>query len=543
MATQNPGKNAFLATWSDEVTKERGEFRNTVYTDFSKPENVEQMKAALAKVKAEFGKKYPLILGGKEVDTEDRLNTYDPAEPSTLIGSFAKAGREEAEIAIQAATATFESWKWTDAWTRARYAWKAADLMTERRLELAAWMVYETSKSWAEADADVAEAIDFLDFYGREAVRYGGPQPLTPLEGEDLDLRYVPLGPALVVPPWNFPLAILVGMATAAWVAGNTVILKPSSDSPAIGWQYFKILQDIGLPAGVVNFMPGAGAKAGDYLVSHPKTRMIAFTGSMDVGLRIQEQSSKRHPECVWIKRTILEMGGKDAIIVDSEADLDAAAEGVMRSAFGFQGQKCSACSRAIVVEDVYDAFIEKLLPLVAKITVGHPADVKNFMGAVINEGAMQDHLNYIEIGRQEGELIAGGARDTGAGEGWFIQPTVFKDIPRDGRLAQEEVFGPVLAITKAKDFDDALEVANNTIYGLTGAIYTLNAEKVEKGKDRFHCGNLYINRKCTGAMVGAHPFGGFNMSGTDSKAGGRDYLFLFTQAKSISENIKVATK
>jgi 1-pyrroline-5-carboxylate dehydrogenase len=543
MATNKPGRNAVLATWSRPVTEKRGAFRNARYTDFSKPQNIKKMKAALAKVRKELGREYPLVLGEREIMTEDRLNSMDPARPEVLVGSFAKAAQAEAEIAIQAATETYETWKWTDAWTRATYAWKAADLMKKRRLELAAWMVFEVSKSWAEADADVAEAIDFLEFYGREAVRYGGPQPLTPLAGEDLELRYVPIGPVLVVPPWNFPLAILTGMATAAWVAGNTVILKPSSDSPAIGYQYFKILQEIGLPAGVVNFMPGAGAKAGDYLVAHPKTRMIAFTGSMDVGLRIQEVSSKRHPECIWIKRTLLEMGGKDGIIVDSEADLDAAAEGVMRSAFGFQGQKCSACSRVMVVADVYDAFIARLLPLVSKIKIGPPDNPKNFMGAVINEGAMRDQLNYIEIGKQEGVLIAGGGRDTGAGSGWFVQPTVFKDIPPRGRLAQEEIFGPVLAIIKAQDYDDALEIANNTIYGLTGAIYTKNPEKIKQGKDRFHCGNLYLNRKCTGAMVGAHPFGGFNMSGTDSKAGGRDYLLLFTQPKSIAENLKAKKK
>jgi 1-pyrroline-5-carboxylate dehydrogenase len=533
-----PGKNAVLATWSDEVTERRGEFRNAEFTDYSVPENRAVMEAALEKVRSELGQTYPLILGGQEVTTEARLISINPARPDEIVGDFAKAGRDEADIAIKAAKATFETWKWTDPWTRAEYAWKAADLMTERRHELAAWMVFETSKSWPEADGDVAEAIDFLDFYGREAVRYGGPQPLTPVSGEDVELRYIPLGPALVVPPWNFPLAILVGMTSAAWVAGNTVIMKPSSDSPAMGYQYFKILQEIGLPEGVVNFMPGAGAQAGDYLVQHPDTRLIAFTGSMEVGLHINEEAAKAREGQIWIKRMILEMGGKDAIIVDSEADLEKAADGVMRSAFGYQGQKCSACSRCIVVEEVYDEFIETLLPMVEKITVGPPEDPDHFMGAVINEGAMNDHLEYIEVGKQEGRLLIGGERDTEAGDGFFIQPTIFADVDRNARLAQEEIFGPILAIIKAKDFDDALEVANNTIFGLTGSFYTDNQEKIKKGKDVFHAGNLYVNRKCTGALVGGHPFGGFNMSGTDSKAGGRDYLFLFTQPKSISETI-----
>ena len=535
MTSGNPGTNAVLATWSDEVNKERGEFRNVPLTDFSVPDNRAAMEAALEKVRSELGRTYPLVLGGKEVMTEQKITSINPARPSEVVGIFAKAGRDEADIAIRAAVESFEAWKWTDAWTRATYSWKAADLMTERRLELAAWMVFETSKSWVEADADVAEAIDFLDFYGREAVRYGGPQPLTPVPGEDLELRYIPLGPALVIPPWNFPLAILVGMTTAAWVAGNSAIMKPSSDSPGIGYQYFRILQDIGLPAGVVNYMPGAGAHAGDYLVQHPQTRMIAFTGSMEVGLRINAEAAKAREGQIWIKRTLLEMGGKDAIIVDSEADLDQAADGVMRSAFGYQGQKCSACSRCIVVEDVYDAFIEKLLPLVEGITMGDPTDPDNFMGAVINESAMNDHLTYIEIGKEEGRLLAGGERETSLGDGFFVQPTVIADVDAKARIAQEEIFGPVLAIIKAKDYDHALEIVNDSIYGLTGAVYSENPEKIKKGKDVFHAGNLYFNRKCTGALVGGHPFGGFNMSGTDSKAGGRDYLFLFTQPKSIS--------
>ncbi len=531
--------NAVPATWPPEVMEKRGEFRNTALTDFSQEENAQAMKAALDEVQSQFGKTYPLIIGGREVMTEAKLPAYNPARPSEPIATFAKAGQEEAEMAIEAAAATFETWKRTDPWARAELAWKGADLMTERRLELAAWMVFETSKSWVEADADVAEAIDFLDFYGREMVRYAAPQPLTPVPGEENELRYIPIGPALVVPPWNFPLAILCGMTTAAWVAGNTVVLKPSSDSPAIGWQYFRILQDIGLPDGVVNFMPGAGASAGDYLVKHPKTRMIAFTGSMEVGLHINEEAAKTAEGQIWVKRTILEMGGKDAIVVDSEADLDAAAAGVCAAAFGYQGQKCSACSRCIVVADVYDEFIDKLIPLVEKITVGPPENPDNYMGAVINEGAMNDHLAYIEIGKQEGRLLIGGQRDTEAGDGWFIQPTVIADVDPKARIAQEEIFGPVLAIIKARDFDHGLEIANDSIFGLTGSIYTRNGEKIKKGKDVFHAGNLYINRKCTGALVGGHPFGGFNMSGTDSKAGGGDYLFLFTQPKSISEKIE----
>jgi len=529
---------AVEATWPKEVMEKRGEFRNCPLTDFSQEENIQAMQAALEKVRGEFGEEYPLVLGGKEIWTEAKLNSYNPARPEELIGTFSKAQQDEADIAIKAAAEAFETWQWSDPWERAEYAWKACDLMTERRLELAAWMVFEESKSWVEADADVAEAIDFLDFYGREMVRYAAPQPLTPIPGEDNELRYIPLGVALVVPPWNFPLAILAGMASAAWVAGNTVILKPSSDSPGIGYQYFKILQEIGLPEGVVNFMPGAGATAGDYLVKHPKTRLIAFTGSMEVGLHINAEAAKTAEGQIWVKRTILEMGGKDAVIVDSEADLDEAAKGCCASAFGYQGQKCSAGSRLIVCEDVYDEFLAKLVAETEKITVGDPSDQANYMGAVINEGAMNDHLAYIEIGREEGRILTGGERDTAAGTGWFIQPTIIADVDRKARVAQEEIFGPITSVIKAKDFDDAIAVFNDSMFGLTGAVYTQNREKIEQAKDRCHAGNFYVNRKCTGALVGGHPFGGFNMSGTDSKAGGFDYLFLFTQPKLISEKV-----
>ncbi len=529
-------KNAVQATWPDEVMEKRGEFVNCPLTDFSKDENRQIMMAALEKVKGEFGRTYPLVLGGKEVMTESKLESHDPSRPADLVGTTAKAGQDEAEIAIAAAAEAFETWKWTTAGERADLIWKACDLMTERKFELAAWMVYEEGKSWVEADADVAEAIDFLEFYGREAIRYAAPQPLTPIPGEENELRYIPLGPALVVPPWNFPLAILVGMTSAAFVSGNTVVLKPSSDAPVIGWQFFRILQEIGLPDGVVNYMPGAGASAGDYLVKHPQTRLIAFTGSMEVGLHINAEAAKTAEGQIWVKRTILEMGGKDFVIVDSDTDLDEAVAGCVASAFGYQGQKCSAGSRLIVVEDVYDEFLEKMVPLVEALTVGHPEDPEVYNGAVINEGAMNDHLKYIEIGRQEGRIITGGERDSEAGDGWFIKPTVIADVDRKAVVAQEEIFGPVTAVIKARDFDDACEIANDSIFGLTGAFYTNDPEKIVKGKNICHAGNLYVNRKCTGALVGGHPFGGFNMSGTDSKAGGGDYLFLFTQPKLISE-------
>jgi len=395
---------------------------------------------------------------------------------------------------------------------------------------------YEVGKTWPEADADVAETIDFCEFYGREMLRLAGPQPLTPVKGEKNYLVYIPLGVGVVIPPWNFPCAIMAGMTVASMVTGNTVVLKPSGDSPTVAAKFIEILYEAGVPQDVVSFVTGPGGSVGDAMVVHPKTRYVAFTGSKEVGLHISEQAAKKQPGQIWIKRTVLEMGGKDAIVVDDEADLEAAVEGVAVSAFGYQGQKCSACSRAIVTQKIYDTFVEKLKQRVAKITVGPVDDPRNFMGPVVNKSSMKSILDYIEVGKKEGKLLTGGS--PAGGEGYFIQPTVIADVHPKARIAQEEIFGPVLAVIKAKDFDHALEIANDTEFGLTGGVYTRNPQKLEKAAEAFHVGNLYFNRKCTGALVGAHPFGGFNMSGTDSKAGGRDYLLLFLQAKTVAEKI-----
>jgi len=395
-------------------------------------------------------------------------------------------------------------------------------------------MVYEVGKTWPEADADTAEAIDFLEFYAREAYRYGGEQPITKIATEDNDLVYIPLGVGAVIPPWNFPLAIMAGMTTAAIVSGNCVILKPSSESPWIAARFFALLEEAGLPAGVANFLPGSGAEIGDPLVQHPRIRFISFTGSKSVGLHINEEAAKTRDGQLWIKRVVAEMGGKDAIIIDREtSNLDEAATAAVASAFGYQGQKCSACSRLIVDSAVYD----KVLPLVVEKTkalrVGMPEDGSSQIGPVVSEKAMKTIRDYIEKGKSEGRLVAGGNVRTE--DGFFIEPTVIADVDPKATIAQEEIFGPVLAVIKANDFDDALRIANDTQYGLTGAIFSDNPEKIERAEEEFFVGNLYVNRKCTGALVGVHPFGGFNMSGTDSKAGGRDYLGLFQQAKAIS--------
>jgi 1-pyrroline-5-carboxylate dehydrogenase len=357
---------------------------------------------------------------------------------------------------------------------------------------------------------------------------------VTTYPGESQELRYIPLGAGVVIPPWNFPCAIMAGMTTAAAVTGNTVVLKPSSDAPLLAALFMDVLEKAGMPAGVVNLLTGPGGSVGDYLVEHPKTRFISFTGSKAVGLGIIEKAAKTQKGQIWIKRVVAEMGGKDCIVVDSEADVADAVEGTAIAAFGFQGQKCSACSRAIVDAKVYDEFVRLLVERVKKITVGPTADRANWMGPVINERAYESHLEYIKVGKKEGRLVAGGK--PGPEGGWFIQPTVFVDIPKNARLAQEEVFGPVLAVIKARNYSDALAIANGTEYGLTGAVYSRNRDKIYRAKREFMVGNMYINRKCTGALVDVQPFGGFNMSGTDSKAGGRDYLLLFLQAKSMTE-------
>jgi len=520
-----------------QIRLHEGPFVNEPLTDFNREDNARKMRSAIEKVCGQLGREYDLVIGGKRVKTSDKIKSINPAKPSQVVGLHQKAGKEHVEPAMQAALRAFDSWSRTSVEERASLLFRVGDLMRERKFELCAWLVFEVSKNWAEADADIAETIDFCEFYSREALRLAKVDAPVQLPGERDHLFYIPLGVGAVIPPWNFPAAIMAGMTLASIVSGNTVILKPSSDSPTIGAKFVELLEEAGMPDGVVNFCPGAGASFGNSVVAHPKTRFIAFTGSREVGLDINKSAATQAPGQIWIKRAILEMGGKDAIIVDSEADLDSAVEGVAQAAFGFQGQKCSACSRAIVDERIYDKFLDRLKTRVEKINVGDPAENAN-MGAVINEGSMKSILDYIEIGKKDGRLIAGGSRVTNAGEGYFLQPTVIADIPPKSRLEQEEVFGPVLAVIKAKNYDHALEIANDTEFGLTGAVYSKSRDKIERAIREFHVGNLYINRKCTGAIVGAHPFGGFNMSGTDSKSGGPDYLYLFTQAKSVGEKV-----
>ena len=516
-------------------------FVNEPFLDFTDGPTKRSMQEALATVKARLGHEYDLVIGGKRVRTTAKITSINPARPGEVVGVHQMAGAEHVETAMKAAQEAFATWSRVPAQERAALLFRTADLVRERKFEMCAWLTYEVGKYWGEADADVGETIDFLEFYGREALRLDRATTPIQMPGERNLLRYIPLGVGAVIPPWNFPLAIMAGMTAAAIVCGNTVILKPSGDSPTIAAVFFSLLEEAGLPDGVVNFCPGAGSKFGSAIVAHPQTRFIAFTGSKAVGLDIHESAAKAQPGQKFIKRTVLEMGGKDSIVVEPDCDIAAAVDGVVASAFGFNGQKCSACSRAIVAAEIYDDFCERLTDRVAAIKQGDPAE-NFYAGPVVSQGAYKQILEYIEIGKSEGRLLAGGhAVETPEG-GYYIAPTVIADIAPTARISLEEIFGPVLAVIKSTSFDDALAIANNTEYGLTGAIYTKSRAKLTRASAEFHVGNLYLNRKCTGAMVGAHPFGGFNMSGTDSKAGGPDYLLLFTQAKSIAEKIGVAS-
>jgi len=513
------------------------DFKNQAFIDFNNPENRRRMEEALQHVQQQLGRTWPLVIDGKEIQGESTFASVNPSNPDQVIGHFQNGTVEHANQAIEAADRAFESWSRRSVEERVDFIFRVSKILQERRFELSAWLVYEVSKSWAEADADIAELIDFAEYYARQMLSMGGPQEVVPLPGEQTSMVYIPLGVGAIIPPWNFAGAIMGGMTIAAIVAGNTAVLKPASTAPAIAAVFFDILREAGLPDGVVNFITGPGGSIGDALVDHPRTRFIAFTGSKEVGIRINERAAKVHPGQIWLKRTILEMGGKDSIVVDETADLDAAAEGIVAAAFGFQGQKCSACSRAIIVDSVYDQVLEKAVERAKQLSIGDPSQYGTYMGAVIDDKAFKKIRDYIEIGRKEGRVVLGG--ETQDGGGYFVPPTIIADVDPQAKISQEEIFGPVLAFIRAKDYDEAIEIANNTEFGLTGAVYSKDEQRLERASEEFHVGNLYLNRKCTGAMVGAHPFGGFNMSGTDSKAGGPDYLLLFTQAKSIARKVK----
>ncbi len=510
-------------------------FRNETVRTFAEPADRASIEAALARVRSEFGTRYLPVVDGERIVAGEPFRSLNPSKPSEIVGVVAAASAELAATAVEAAARRFDSWKRTSFEARAKILLDAAELVRQRRDDFNAVMIYEVGKNWVEADADTAEAIDFLEFYAREALRYASPPPLTPIAGEENRLSYLPLGVGVVIPPWNFAFAIMAGMTAAALVCGNTVCLKPSEDASIVAAKFVALLDEAGLPAGVLNFVPGPGSTVGEALVQHPLTRFISFTGSKGVGLHINATAAVTPPGQRWIKRVVAEMGGKDAIVVAADADLDAAADAIVASAFGFQGQKCSACSRAIVDASVYDAVLERVVERTKKLAVGDSALPSTDVGPVVNQAAVDRILRYVDRGQQEGRLVLGGRRVAGT-DGYFIEPTIFADVAPQAAIAQEEIFGPFVAFIKADGFENALQIANDTEFGLTGAVFSRDAAKLERARDEFHVGNLYFNRKCTGAFVGAHPFGGFNMSGTDSKAGGYDYLLQFLQAKLVSQ-------
>ncbi|MHA6252587.1 L-glutamate gamma-semialdehyde dehydrogenase [Oceanobacillus sp. CAU 1775] len=509
-------------------------YKHEPFTDFTQEDNKKKILDAFKQIESDFGKEYPLVVGGERITTEDKITVVNPANKEQVLGKVSKSNKDIAEQAMKVADKTFETWKKSTPAFRAGILFRAAAIIRRRKFEFSAHLVKEGGKPWNEADADTAEAIDFLEYYGREVLRVNEGLEVESRPIEHNKFHYIPLGVGLVISPWNFLFAIMAGTTAAAFVTGNTVLLKPASTTPIIAYKFLEVLEEAGLPNGVVNYIPGPGSEVGDYLVDHPRTRFISFTGSREVGTRIFERAAVVHEGQKWLKRTIIEMGGKDTIVVDNEADLELAAQSIVQSAFGFSGQKCSACSRAVIHEDVYDEVKDRVVELTNELSVGNPEDNSHFMGPVIDQAAFDKIMSYVEIGKEEGNLLAGGEGDDSTG--WFIKPTVFGDVDPNARLMQEEIFGPVVALTKAKNFDEAIEIANNTDYGLTGAVITNNREHLEQAREDFHVGNLYFNRGCTGAIVGYQPFGGFNMSGTDSKAGGPHYLIQHMQGKTTSE-------
>jgi len=512
-------------------------FRNEPLTDFSKEENRELMKKALSFVQSDFSKTYPLVIDGEKIYTQEKILSFNPSNPDEVIGSVSKAKPEHAEKAIETASKAFPSWQYIPGRKRAEYLFKAAKLMRKMRFNLAAIEVYEVGKNWEESDADVAEAIDYLEYYAQEMIRLSEPRILQHIPGEINKYLYKPRGIGVIISPWNFPLAILTGMTAASIVAGNTAIMKPAEQSPVIAAKLMEIFMEADLPCGVVNYLPGLGEEIGKYLVQSPRVNFIAFTGSREVGVNINRLASEVKEGQKGIKKIIAEMGGKNAIIVDSNADLDEAVKGTLASAFGYQGQKCSACSRVIIHESIYDEFLTRLVDSAKSIKIGNPVNPGVTIGPLIDEEAYKKVNRFIEIGKKEGRLVLETKKEDLPEKGYFIGPTIFADVAPDSTIAQEEIFGPVLAVIKADDFNKAIEAANSTKYALTGGLYSRSPEHIRIASERFQVGNLYINRKITGVIVGRQPFGGFKMSGIGSKAGGPDYLLQFMIPITITEN------
>jgi len=510
-------------------------FKNAPLVSFIYKDNQEKMQSALREVRKRFGGKYPLVIGGEKVWTDELTPSVNPSAPNEIVGYGSEAGIPEAERAVKAARAAFGKWSRTPFEERARLLERAADILERRRYELSAVEVFEVGKPWNEADADIREAIDFCRFYAHEIRRLGRPKLTQQVPGEESYHHYWPRGVAFVIAPWNFPIAILCGMASAAVVTGNTVIMKPSEQSIICGAMLMQVFEEAGVPSGVLNFLSGHGSVIGAHLVDHKDVDLIAFTGSREVGLRIWQSAGVTRPGQRELKRVICEMGGKNAMIVDTDADLDETITYSIYSAFGYQGQKCSALSRLILLEENYYRVIERLILAAASLRVGNPEEPGIMVGPVIDEAAYRRILEHIEIGKKEATL-AYQAKEVPP-RGYFIPPTIFTDVKPNMRIAREEIFGPVLSVIKARDLDEAITIANSTDYALTGGFFSRSPANIERVKAQLEAGNVYINRSCTGAIVGRHPFGGFKMSGGGTKAGGEDYLLHFLVPRVVTEN------
>ncbi len=506
------------------------------YLDFNDPTQEKAIESALADVRSKLGKEYPLYINGEEVKGESgTFKSINPCNTDETVGVFQKASEQQARKALQDAWKAFESWQYTPVEERAEIMLRAADIARRRKMEIIAWEVTEVGQNYWEADAQVAEGIDFLEYYARQALRYDQGMEVINTQGDTNRTIYLPIGAGISLSPWNFPFAIALGMACGPIVAGNTIVAKPAPESPMMSQIIREIFDEAGLPKGVFNLVTGEDIEVGENLVRDPDTRFINFTGSKAVGLHIMNLANTPFEGQKWLKRVSAEMGGKNAVIVDSDSDLDMAAEAIVASAFGFQGQKCSAGSRSLIHKDVYAELQDKIVEKTKALEIGNSKN-NTLVNAVVSDEQYEKVLKYIDIGKNEGKLLTGGKKAETDEPGYYIEPTVFGDVAPDARIAMEEIFGPVLALVSVDSFDHALEVANSVEYGLTGALISNNEEHIDRAMREFHVGNLYINRKCTGSIVGAQPFGGFYLSGMDPKAGGSDYLGQFLQSKSITE-------
>ena len=513
------------------------------YLDFNDPTQQKAADAMIKEVRSKLGKEYPLYINGKEVKGDSgTFKSINPCNTDETVGVFQKASKQQAKDALQKAWKAFETWQYTSAQERADLMFKAADIARRRKMEIIAWEVTEVGQNFWEADAQVAEGIDFLEYYARQALRYDQGMEVINTQGDTNRTIYLPIGAGISLSPWNFPFAIAIGMAAGPIVAGNTIVTKPAPESPMMTQIIREIFEEAGLPDGVFNFVSGDDIEVGENLVRDPDTRFINFTGSKAVGLHIMNLANTPFEGQKWLKRVSAEMGGKNAMIVDADADLELAADAIVTSAFGFQGQKCSAGSRALIHKDVYKEVQEKVVEKTKAIEIGNSKENK-LLNAVVSDEQFEKVLKYIEIGKTEGKLIAGGSKADPGEPGYYIEPTVFGDVAPDARISTEEIFGPVLALVSCDSLDHALEVANSVEYGLTGGFISNNEDNIDRVMREFHVGNLYINRKCTGSIVGAQPFGGFYLSGSDPKAGGSDYLGQFLQSKSMTERPKAGVK